>query len=94
MKYSMKKLFATMAVVFVVIAGLNASLVNKSETISSSGIEVEDDYKCVSLSHENVGGEMEYEKYGYKGVLKKSIRPDYEEEGRLYYRYSGNLKKQ
>ena len=71
MKYSMKKLFATMAVVFVVIAGLNASLVNKSETISSSGIEVEDDYKCVSLSHENVGGEMEYEKSGFKGVLKK-----------------------
>ena len=94
MKYSMKKLFATMAVVFVVIAGLNASLVNKSETISSSGIEVEDDYKCVSLSHENVGGEMEYEKSGFKGVLKKSIRPEYEEEGTLYYRYSGNLKKQ
>ena len=41
-----------------------------------------------------LGGEMEYEKSGYKGVLKKSIRPDYEEEGRLYYRYSGNLKKQ
>ena len=94
MKYSMKKLFATMAVVFVVIAGLNASLVNKSETISSSGTEVEDDYKCVSLSHENVGGEMKYEKSGYKGVLKKSIRPDYEEEGRLYYRYSGNVMKQ
>ena len=70
MKYSMKKLFATMAVVFVVIAGLNASLVNKSETISSSGIEVDDDYKYISLSHENVGGEMEYEKSGYKGVLK------------------------
>lgn len=49
MKYSMKKLFATMAVVLVVIAGLNASLVNKSETISSSGIEVDDDYKYVSL---------------------------------------------
>ena len=94
MKYSMKKLFATMAVVLVVIAGLNASLVNKSATISSSGIEADDDYKYVSLSHENVGVEMEYEKSGYKGVLKKSIRPDYEEEGTLYYRYSGNLKKQ
>lgn len=94
MKYSMKNLFAIMAVVFVVIAGLNASLVNKSETISSSGIEVEDDNKYISLSHENVGEEMEYEKSGYKGVLKKSIRPDYEEEGTLYYRYSANLKKQ
>ena len=94
MKYSMKKLFATMAVVFVVIAGLNASIVNKSETFSSSGIEVDDDYKYISLSHENVGGEMEYENSGCKGVLKKSIRPDYEEEGTLYYRYSGNVKKQ
>lgn len=37
---------------------------------------------------------MEYEKSGYKGVLKKSIRPYYEEEGTLYYRYSANLKKQ
>lgn len=93
MKHSMRKLFATMIVVFVVLAGLNVGITSKSETISSSGTFNDDTHRYVSVSHENVGGEMEYEKSGYKGVLKKSIRPDYEQEGTLYYRYSGNVDK-
>lgn len=81
MKYTMKKLIATIAVVFVVIAGLNASLVKKSETISSSGIEVDDDFKYISVSHENVAGEWnmknlatrEYWKNQYVQTMKKRV---------------------
>lgn len=47
----------------------------------------------ISFDSPNVGAEYWYEKDGYKGYLKRSLRPSYEQNGVLYYKYSGTVYK-
>ena len=71
-----------------------APVLTQAKSADKPPIEVQyEQRRYVSVEHANVGAEYWYEEDGYKGYLKRSLRPSYEKDGVLYYIYSGTIYK-
>lgn len=67
-------------------------VLTQAKSADKPPIEVQyEQRKFVSKTMKNVGAEYWFESAGYKCYLYRSTRPAYEENGVLYYTYSGTV---